>query len=87
MAAQQRFHAGISDSLRGTLDCLSGRRICCLEKQGLDAKSPQLLAGHRQKLWALLSHSSQYEIKASHGCSSDIDAETKSSRAAIGTVT
>ena len=47
MAAQQRFHAGISDSLRGTLDCLSGRRICCLEKQGLDAKSPQLLVTAR----------------------------------------
>ena len=47
MAAQQRFHAGISDSLRGTLDCLSGRRICCLEKQGLDANSPQLLVTAR----------------------------------------
>ncbi len=47
MAAQQRFHAGISDSLRGTLVCLSGRRICCLQKQSLDAKSPQLLVTAR----------------------------------------
>ncbi len=47
MAAEQRFHAGFSGSLRDTLDCLSWHRICCLRNKGLDAKSPQLLVTTR----------------------------------------
>jgi len=85
MAAEQRFHARFFASLRGTLDCLSWHRICCLRKQGLDAKSPQLLVTARS--WGLTLSLETVRDQSVTRRSSDIHAVTKPYLPVIGTAT
>ena len=87
MDAEQRFHARFFGSLRGTLDCLSWRRICCLRNTGLDAKSPQLLVTTGSCGLTLSLEAVQGQSVTSIARSADIHAETKSSLPVIGTVT
>ena len=86
MDAEQRFHARFFGSLRGTLDCLSWRRICCLRNTGLDAKSPQLLVTTGSCGLTLSLEAVQGQSVTSIARSADIHAETKSSLPVIGTV-